>query len=588
MAEGVLAQVATYLSHGTLTRTPSTVQEFRDALRQFGRDQIVYLCSAINILLGSWLNGVPDEAAHASVLKTVFGERAAEKLMQEAKVRDAAFVFHREQLLLIAKEAILVCPENGMNPFQHVADLIRVFLMANDHLYVPNIETADFERKLLNLLVNVVPSFEYSGKHAFSNAVARAHLMYGRFSDELKGDVDYVDVRGHFQRLIDLTAAEFMGLCFGLLSKYLNASLQSFVADPNSLFLDDTYYQQTAVSSEKISKFRKEVSARPDELKKVFEKRLMGPSDFTLFRAKPMYETRANTLFCIDPRFLAEKLETGPFWRTLFAVPGKEKKDALLAFWGRVFEAYVNWLLTESVGSNNSHNSFVASPRYESDDTEVCDGLLLCGSDVVFLEYKGAVFTAQSKYGGSPEKLGAEIHDKLIQNPEGKRKGIEQLAEAIRRTCRRNDADRIAGLDLSHVKRVFPLLVVRDGIGEAPMLNALLNHKFDEVPNLSFKTIRPKILTPLFCISADTLEYISAYLKDVSLGDILDARYRGNKGMGGPFLAIDNDVLEPLGEKRSEVLQQAFHEFTKSLAATLFPKEAALAELTGTDAVSEA
>jgi hypothetical protein len=65
----------------------------------------------------------------------------------------------------------------------------------------------------------------------------------------------------------------------------------------------------------------------------------------------------------------------------------------------------------------------------------------------------------------------------------------------------------------------------------------------------------------------------------------LDARYRGNKGMGGPFLAIDNDVLEPLGEKRSEVLREAFHEFTKSLAATLFPEEAALAELAGNDAV---
>jgi len=115
------------------------------------------------------------------------------------------------------------------------------------------------------------------------------------------------------------------------------------------------------------------------------------------------------------------------------------------------------------------------------------------------------------------------------------------------------------------------------------MLNALLNHRFDALPNLSFKTIRPRILTPLFCISADTLEYISAYLKEVRLSDILDARYRGNNGMGGPFLAIDNDVLDPLGEKRSEVLKGVFQEFTKSLAATLFPGEAALAELSPGD-----
>lgn len=142
-----------------------------------------------------------------------------------------------------------------------------------------------------------------------------------------------------------------MGLCFGLLTKYVNASLQSFVRNPNSLFLEDTYYQNTALSADKIARFRREVSARNDEFKKVFERRLTGPSDFTLFRAKPLYQTGGNTFFCIDPRFLAEKLETGPFWRTLFAIPTKEGKDALLAFWGRVFERYINWLLSESVGS---------------------------------------------------------------------------------------------------------------------------------------------------------------------------------------------------------------------------------------------
>jgi len=445
-----LAELATYLSHGTLTGTPSTVQEFKDELRKFSRDPIVYLSSAINILLHGWPKGVPDEATHALVLKTVFGVGVAEKLVEQAKLRGAHFILHREQLLLIAKEAILVCPEAGMNPFQQVRELVQVFLMANDHLYVPNTETPDVEQKLLNLLVNLIPSSEYSGSHAFGHAVARAYLMYGKFSDELKGDVDYVDIAAQFQRLVDLTPSEFMGLCFGLLSKYSNASLQSFAANPDSLFLQDTYYQQTALSADKISKFRKEVSAKTDELKKVFEKRLAGPSDFTLFRAKPLYQTGRDTFFCIDPRFLAEKLETGPFWRTLFAISTKQAKDALLAFWGRVFERYVNWLLSESVGANNAYNVFFAQPRYESDQTEVCDGLLLCGSDAVFLEYKGAVFTAQSKYSGCAKKLEGEIHDKLIQNPGGKRKGIEQLAEAISRTCRRKDADKIAGIDLSH------------------------------------------------------------------------------------------------------------------------------------------
>ena len=159
---------------------------------------------------------------------------------------------------------------------------------------------------------------------------------------------------------------------------------------------------------------------------------------------------------------------------------------------------------------------------------------MLCGSDAIFMDYKGAVFTAASKYGRNPARLSQEIEHKLIRNPEGKRKGIEQLAEAIRRTCCKKEADGIGGVDLSGVRRVFPLLILRDGIGDAPMMNPFLKNRFDAIPTLSSKTIRPKILTPSFCMAADTLEYITAFLKDASLSDIWDARYRGNKGWETP------------------------------------------------------
>jgi hypothetical protein len=106
------------------------------------------------------------------------------------------------------------------------------------------------------------------------------------------------------------------------------------------------------------------------------------------------------------------------------------------------------------------------------------------------------------------------------------------------------------------------------------MMNAFLKNRFDAIPTLSYKTIRPRILTPLFYIAADTLEYIAAFLKDASLTDILDARYRGNKGMGGPFLAVNNDVLRPLGEKINVILDNAFQEFMEPLIKALFPQEA--------------
>ncbi|MGD0012399.1 MAG: hypothetical protein ABSE93_28145 [Terriglobia bacterium] len=583
-----MAQVATYYSWGLLTGTPSTLDDFRSELKRFSRDQMVYLCSTINVFLRSWWRGAPEQTSHEVLLKIIFDEATAERFLRRSKEEQTHFVFHREQLLFIAKEAILCCPEVGAYPLgQPPGVLARLFLMASDHLYSPQPETTDFEQKVLNLLANLIPSLEYSAPPAFRNAMARSHLMYGRFADELKNDVDYVDISSRFRKLTYLTPDEFMGLCFGLLSKYTNATVQTFAANPaSSLFLQEGYFQQTAIDNDKIRKFKKELSATPAEFKKVFERRPTGPSDFTLFRAKPLYST-GDQLFCIDPGFLAEKLETGPFWRTILSVSGKEARDSFVAFWGRVFERYVNWLMSESVGTGNKDNTFFPSPKYASDGSEVCDGLMLCGSDAVFMEYKGGVFRAESKYGGNPSKLRAEIEEKLIRNPEGKRKGIEQLAEAIRRTCQKEGPEEILGVDLSRVRRLFPLLILRDGIGDAPMMNAFLNHKFDAIPSLSRKTVRPKILTPLFCMAADTVEYVAAFLKDASLSDILDARYRGNKGMGNPFLATKNDILDSLGEKSSVVLENAFREFVEPLVKALFPNEAAMHGLPGPGSVGD-
>jgi len=74
-------------------------------------------------------------------------------------------------------------------------------------------------------------------------------------------------------------------------------------------------------------------------------------------------------------------------------------------------------------------------------------------------------------------------------------------------------------------------------------------------------------------MAADTLEYISAFLKGSSLSDILDARYRGNKAMGMPFLAVGNEVLQAQGEKRSCTMEDAFHTCVEPLVKALFPAE---------------
>ena len=184
----------------------------------------------MNVFLRSWF-GNPDRRNHELLVNMLLDRDTANQLLTPINAQKPPFVFHREQLLFIAKETVLICPERGLNPLtQGGAALTRIFLMANDHFYAQHPETTDHEQNTLNLLSNLIPSVEYSAPHAFRNAIARSHLMYGRFADDLKGDVDYIDVKARFHKLIDLSPDEFMGLCFGLLFKYMNATVESLVS----------------------------------------------------------------------------------------------------------------------------------------------------------------------------------------------------------------------------------------------------------------------------------------------------------------------------------------------------------------------
>ena len=89
---------------------------------------------------------------------------------------------------------------------------------------------------------------------------------------------------------------------------------------------------------------------------------------------------------------------------------------------------------------------------------------VVCGSDAIFIESKGATFSAAAKYGGDPELLQAEIEVKLI-------KGLKQLASAIVKVFDRKNPEAVSGADLSKIRRIFPVLVTRDDIGAAIYIN---------------------------------------------------------------------------------------------------------------------
>lgn len=131
------AKWATYFSHALLhNNQASTMDQFRAAIVQFACDRVVYLTAVINSVLQCWRGDAPDIDAHTRIVSSMFPAEEATQLIAASKSSEPHFVFHREQLLFVAKEAVLHCPPNGADPLTHPpGDLGKMFLMANDHLY---------------------------------------------------------------------------------------------------------------------------------------------------------------------------------------------------------------------------------------------------------------------------------------------------------------------------------------------------------------------------------------------------------------------------------------------------------------------
>ena len=311
--------------------------------------------------------------------------------------------------------------------------------------------------------------------------------------------------------------------------------------------------------------FLNEISATPTNSAPCLNENRYASNDFTCFKSKPLLRDGGNH-FLIDPIFLAAKGETGTFWRINEALSGPARLR-FHANWGLAFEGYINWLMTESV--DGAKNRCHSNPKFADNGEEVCDAVVVCGSSALFIESKGATFTAEAKYGSDPSKLKKEIDEKFIHDGE-RDVGIGQLALRIVEAFDRKRPRQIGGLDLSGVDKVFPVLVTRDDVGAALVMNAYLAHRFRALFRRKAASVT---VTPPFSLSAQDVEMICGYLKEASFSDLLEERYRNDKNLLSTFWAVDNAVVDRIGNRECKPFADALHNYFRKVESVLFPNE---------------
>jgi hypothetical protein len=394
-------------------------------------------------------------------------------------------------------------------------------------------------------------------------------MMLSQCGPELRGKEPYFDIEKDFGELTKVPLLTFQSLLFGSLARLHQFDPQAYTTDPRNYALSRTWFNSTRVAPDVVDQFLALVSATPAEFKSAFDKANQGNSDFTPFRDRPLFRD-GDLLFLIDFAFLAEKFETAPFWTIHNSLPDRPTKDALHGFWGRVFERYSCEVLRRSAVQpvNVVHESPAFTDKQKG---QVCDVIVVCGSSAAFVELKGATFSSLAKYGSDYTRLKAELDSKLVQEPKGSAKAVHQLKRAIELTCYSEHPEPVNGIDLSRIKTVYPLIVTRDDIGSIFGVNAFLQVRFDAVVHR--KQMR-KTITPLFCINAEDLERLTAYLKDISLTDLLDAHYRANRQRGEYllntyFTTNNNAILKEKGLRRPDTIEGFWHELSMRAAEHL-------------------
>src|SRR5215469_6782681 len=119
--------VETYLTHQELFGRRSSLEEFKAELLKFPSDLLLSVCSTLNMFLFGWSTQF-DKDQHDRLVNFLCPGAS-----QAIKHRPLAPLFHREALLLVAKEALRLGPHTALQPVSR-PDMTRLFTMANDQL----------------------------------------------------------------------------------------------------------------------------------------------------------------------------------------------------------------------------------------------------------------------------------------------------------------------------------------------------------------------------------------------------------------------------------------------------------------------
>lgn len=572
------SQLAVYETFEAVFGRKSTMDELIADIRPFSQQSVLWVCAVIVSGMQLWnrVDLQPTDVYRSPLTLYFEPELHLRFIAGYWSSNPRRVLFHRRQVLLIAKIAILHC-SGGMDARLHAERFGSILLKANDQFdygLIANLASAGRPVTGRNEFSKIITEMVAVGEDAspeIAQMITRSHLMLTRFTDELRRDPDVVDVAGEYQKATRLTLEEYEAMIFGTHARFGEELSKALYKEPGSLPLKEANFAPTAVEPKKVSTFLDLLSSNPTRMARELRGKDNGPNDFTIFRKFPLvqqfYNLHLTTAWCgflmMDNLFFLEKILTGPYWHANTLHGLKLRK-----FWGAVFERYVNELMRQACDGTRAR--FIPDPRPSGHpDLQICDGIVVSGDAIVLMEYKSSMFRADTKYSGNHLALTAEIEKKLVEDKESSsRKGVLQLAEAVTTLFGVNASTVSPEIDLTKVRYVYLYIVTLDSIGGTIGLSAFLNTFLDE--HLDRNAFPSLEIRPIFCSEIEALETATGFFAKTCLPEVLEKWFIANPSLTAPLQAID---LSNLSWQENSWLRAEWILIYKQMVKILFPNE---------------
>ncbi|HXE07276.1 MAG TPA: hypothetical protein VN612_05230 [Acidobacteriaceae bacterium] len=518
------------------------VKEFRDALRTFPRSAILIACARFSSIFkyGPEANTVASGEVTEFWIPHLIRADLVGRAMKAAK--EGRPVFFQGQLRYLASEAMRLDPAPQEDGSQ-VPDIAlgALLLGAGELLYKQHVSNLSDDLDVMaNLVADFLPTFEIGSITDPYMLFLRFYIYLTVIIPQLPAHLQTFDVYAEFEQVFGFPLKLYYQFVNAFNIHAMNERTLMKVGDVPEAGLDISWFQQTVLSPEQVSAMFDTVCCSLSDLPD--PKKVHGYADFEFLKDHP-YLRVGDKVYSLDYEYAVAKLESGALWRVAMSLP-ENKRFQYFAFWGHVFEGYVNWLFTAY--ADKSKNFVYPEPTLlnEKDPKPLCDLIVMCGSTAVLIEAKAATCAASVRYSGDYKLIRKYMDERFVEGTD-RPVGVSQLLRAIDRIAtspKENLPEWLRG-----VRKIVSVIVTKDEIGSSWMTNAYLNARFQGLLNrLKYKSLR---ITPLVSMNVSSLERAISALRQMAFSDIMEDRIQEDPKLGRPFEAASTWV--PQGTPRN-------------------------------------